>query len=327
MVVSLDFELSWGRFDHVDHAFLDSEAVVERRQIKRLLALMDQYEIPSTWAVVGHLMLDRCRRGSGHVAHAEIAPHAKYSWFPHDWYHHDPCTEAASAPAWYAPDVVEWIRGARVRHEIGSHSFGHIVFGDPECTAPMAKADLDAAKAAASIRGLGLESFVFPRNKVGHLALLRDGGFGSYRGGDPPHIAEQAPGPVRKTITLLDHFLGFPPRAIRAEETLPGLWNIPGNHFYLPREGAFRWMPIRSRILKAKRGIRRAITQGGLYHLWFHPFNLNADPDAILKGLEGIFSFAKTQRERGRLDVLTMGDYARRLSGAALGRAWDQRLA
>lgn len=318
MVISLDFELSWGRFDHADLSYLEAEAVVERKQIQRLLALMDEYEIPSTWAVVGHLMLDECRRSPDQIVHPEITPHARYSWFAHDWYAYDPCTNADAAPAWYAPDVLDWIRKARVRHEIGSHSFGHICYGDPECTASMAQADLQAALAVAETRGVVLESFVFPRNQVGHLDVLRRSGLGAYRGADPPHIAARVPGPIRKVITVLDHVLGFPPRSVRAEEVLPGLWNIPGNHFYLPREGAFRWVPIGSRVLKAKRGIRRAIKQGGLYHLWFHPFNLNADPDMILSGLEEIFAYANIQRERGFLDVLTMGDYARRLKGEAI---------
>ena len=58
MVLSLDLELSWGRFDAVPVEVLGAESLAERQQIKRFLALLDRYEMPATWAMVGHLMLD-----------------------------------------------------------------------------------------------------------------------------------------------------------------------------------------------------------------------------------------------------------------------------
>ena len=52
---------------------------------------------------------------------------------------------------------------------------------------------------------------------------------------------------------------------------------------------------------------------GQLYHLWFHPFNLNTDSDEMLSGLEQILSYASRMREQGLLDILTMDEYVRRL--------------
>ena len=65
-----------------------------------------------------------------------------------------------------------------------------------------------------------------------------------------------------------------------------------------------------SRVLKGKRGINWAVRTGGLYHLWFHPFDLNVDSDAMLSGLEKIFSYAHRMREKGLLNILTMDEYA-----------------
>ncbi len=317
MVVSLDLELSWGRFDHVPVDVLDAGALKERTSIKRFLALLGRFDIPVTWAMVGHLMLDGCARGLDGTAHADIAPHARYSWFPHDWYHHDPCTTAALAPGWYAPDILEWIREARPRHEIGSHSFAHICYGDPECNPPAARADLKAAVEAAAQNGITLKSFVFPRNQVGHLEILKSFGIRSYRGRSI-RVAEPAfhRGGIRVLLSVLgflDQLLATPPRQVRAEEALPGLWNIPGNHYYMPRMGINRIIPMASRVLKGKRGINWAVKTGGLYHLWFHPFDLNVDSDAMLSGLEKIFSHAHQMREKGLLNILTMDEYRQRL--------------
>jgi peptidoglycan/xylan/chitin deacetylase (PgdA/CDA1 family) len=227
MVVSLDLELCWGRFDKVPVPVLEADAAEERIQIKRLLALLDRYEIPATWATVGHLMLEGCTRHDGAV-HAEVMPRPDYSWFPKDWYVHDPCTSAIQSPGWYAPDILEWIRGTRVRHEIASHSFAHIYYGDPECNAAAARVDLTAAVAAASQCDVSLRSFVFPRNQVGHLDVLREQGIRAYRGADPTPF-RKSKGKLYKTLSFLDQLFGLPPKAVRAEEVMPGLWNIPGN--------------------------------------------------------------------------------------------------
>jgi hypothetical protein len=47
--------------------------------------------------------------------------------------------------------------------------------------------------------------------------------------------------------------------------------------------------------------------------MWFHPWNLNVDTNAMFAGLEDVFSYACRMREKGDLDILTMGEYAERL--------------
>ena len=312
MVLSLDLELCWGRFDKVPIAVLDAESVQERTHIKPFLALLDRYEIPATWAMVGHLMLDGCTRDRDGHAHGDVRPHAQYSWFAKDWYTYDPCTTVSLAPGWYAPDILEWIRGSRVCHEIGSHSFAHILYGDPECSPSVAEADLAAAIETAARKGITLRTFIFPRNKVGHLDILRKLGISAYRGEDTP--------PTRnghwlflKPVNFLKQVLGVPPQPVRPEEVLPGLWNVPSNHFFLPRTGVRRILPRTSQARKAKRGIDQAVGAGELYHMWFHPWNLNVDTNAMFAGLEDVFSYACRMREKGDLDILTMGEYAERL--------------
>lgn len=313
MVVSLDLELAWGRFDHLPLPLLEQESRQERSHITPLLTLFDRFDIPATWAVVGHLMLEKCLRNRHGVAHPDLFPRSYYSWFPLDWYCFDPCTTVDSDPAWYAPDIVEWIRHARVRHEIGSHSFGHIYYGDQECTQSVALADLNAALEAAARQGIVLKSFVFPRNQVGHLDVLKHFGFRSYRGAEPPLIRTDNR-LFNKAVRYLDLLLALRPRDARAEETLPGLWNLPGNHSFIARDGMRRMIPMASRVLKGKRGIAHAVKTGGLYHLWFPPFNLNKDTEAMMSGLARVFEYAHRMREQGLLEILTMDDYARQLT-------------
>lgn len=207
---------------------------------------------------------------------------------------------------------MEWTSHTLVRHEIGSHSFGHIYYGDPECTPSVAAADLIAALEIAARQGIVLKSFVFPRNQVDHLDVLKHFGLRSYRGAEPPLIRTDNR-VIQRVIQFLDQLLALRPRAVRAEETLPGLWSLPANHFFIARDGMRRMIPMASRVLKGKRGITHAVKTGGLYHLWFTPFNLNEGIEAMLSGLAAIFEYAHHLREQGLLEILTMDDYAQRL--------------
>ncbi|MBK8378746.1 MAG: hypothetical protein IPL14_12590 [Nitrospira sp.] len=81
-------------------------------------------------------------------------------------------------------DILEWIRATRVRHEIASHSFAQFITVILNA-APRRQADLTAAVEAAAKQDVTLKSFVFPRNQVGHLDVLREQGICAYRGTDP----------------------------------------------------------------------------------------------------------------------------------------------
>src|SRR5688572_3897098 len=77
-ILSLDVELAWGMFDHGGAARLRKQLLAEREAIRRLLELLGRYEIPATFAIVGHLFLDQCRRENG-TTHPEIL-RPRYPW-------------------------------------------------------------------------------------------------------------------------------------------------------------------------------------------------------------------------------------------------------
>jgi peptidoglycan/xylan/chitin deacetylase (PgdA/CDA1 family) len=295
---------------------LDAEAQEERTLITRLLTLLDRYEIPATWAMVGHLMLERCARDANGHAHPEAQPRPAFLWLPYDWYHFDPCTSAEKAPGWYAPDILRSVKAARTRHEIASHSFAHIYYGDPACSPEVAEADLRTAIKAAARKGIALKSFVFPRNQVGHLEILRKAGILAFRGMHP--FEDHKHGPfmtlLLKPFSALGQLLGHPPTPVQAQEALPGLWDLPGNHYFRARRGCRRILPPGTEARIGKRGIDQAVRSGELYHAWFHPYNLQQNPQEMFANLETLFAYAAHMREQGLLDILTMGDYAERLA-------------
>jgi peptidoglycan/xylan/chitin deacetylase (PgdA/CDA1 family) len=305
-VFSIDTELMWGSFLRTSAEEFAAEFGDLRATIRRLLDLLDRHRIPSTWAIVGHLMLGSCTRDGDGLAHPDIS-RPQYGWLAEDWYAHDPCASAGSEPLWYAPEVIDMIRGAQVAHEIASHSFGHIIFGDPGCPPAAARDDLRAWSAAAAGHGVTGASIVFPRNRPGHLDVVAESGYLAYR-------ARPAQSPLRLLPRLnaaAGEILARPSMPSGPRFTPEGLVEIPASMpFMLPRGRLRKVVPVRARVAKARRGVTTTVRRGGVFHLWLHPMDLAADPQPRFEGLERVFRHVAECRDTARLDVLTMGEMA-----------------
>ena len=313
-VLSIDTELVWGSFDHVPPADFAARYPDERGVIREILALLDRHDVAATWAVVGHLFLADCARGQDGRAHPGM-PRPDYAWFRGDWYRADPCADRTTEPLWYGDDIVDAIVAGTAGHEIGSHGFSHAVFGDPGFSADDARAEIGESLRVAALGGLELRSFVFPRNREGHHEVIAEGGFVAVRGADPTWYAG-LPGPLGRLAHLLDQALAVTPPVSVPRQVRPGLWDIPGSMLLMERTGLRQLVPVSARVRKARRGLRRAIREGAVFHLWFHPFNLAPDRRAMLGALDQILTDVARLRAAGRIDVLTMGQLADQLQAA-----------
>jgi peptidoglycan/xylan/chitin deacetylase (PgdA/CDA1 family) len=314
-VLSLDTELIWGSFHHTSPAEFEAGYPNERRTIRAILELLERYEISATWAVVGHLFLERCERNDSGLAHPELV-HPKQSFWGEDWYSRDPCSSHGHDPLWYGPDILDLIQGAKVRQEIGSHSFAHPRYGDREFTREAAISDLDACLAAARARGIELRSFVFPGNSEGYHRLLQERGFRAYRGIGPEEgRIRDLPARLQRPVRLATQVLGTAPLVGRPVESLPGLWDIPASMLLLTRTGLRRLNTHAARLRKVRAGIAAARRSRSVFHLWTHPWNLADDPGFHMAVLREILEDVARHRDGGHIKVETMGAMAERLSG------------
>lgn len=306
-VLSFDLELAWGTFDHGGHERNGRSFDRVRPIVTQLLEMLGRHRIPATFAVVGHLFLDRCARENG-AAHPEIV-RAAHAWFPHDWFSLDPCSDLERAPHWYGRDLVEQIAADAQGHEIASHSFSHVIFGDSGCSAEAARSELARCAALArEVIGRELRSFVFPRNAVGHLDALTAHGIRVYRGVDGWWFKRLPLRVLARAGHFADDVLALrPPVHLPEWVEPPGIWNVPGSMLYQSRDGLRRLIPIGARVRKAKKGIDAAVARRRIFHLWFHPFNLATDESALLAGFEQVLAYAAGRRDAGALDILTMG--------------------
>jgi len=271
--------------------------------IDRLLDLFVEFKMPATWCVVGHLMLDHCSCENG-IKHKEITP-PQHAWCE-DWFALDPCSDEDSAPLFYGRTLVQKIQNCGEPQEIGSHTFSHVIFGDSGCSSDTARTELAACVCAAQDLGIELQSFVFARNSIGHLGLLREHGFRVYRGSEPQWYDRLSPGLFQRLMRFTTVLAASDPPVVLPEEAGDGLWNVPASMLYFPMHGIRRFIPMHLRVKRATKGLDSAAREKKIFHLWFHPTNMADHTDAMFEGLRRILEHARSLRDRHMLDFLPM---------------------
>jgi peptidoglycan/xylan/chitin deacetylase (PgdA/CDA1 family) len=275
--------------------------------IDALLSLFEKYQIPATWATVGHLFLDRCSSVDG-VKHPDM-PRPTHSWFKQDWYILDPASNIEQDPIWYGRDVVEKIKAAEPRQDIGCHSFSHTIFGDNGCSEKVAEAEIAKCVGLAQEMGIELKSFVFPRSQEGHHHLLSKFGFSCYRASRPGWF-NLLEGQAKRVAKLLNDLLVIPPSCAVVEEKIHGLWNISASAYYRPTYGSAKIIPVASRVRQSVRGIAKAISSKGVFHLCLHPCDLAFETESLIGGLDRILRCAYQAKKDGSLDLFSMAQFA-----------------
>lgn len=301
VVLSLDAELAWG--------FRDSETIPEsrvataRKSWLRLLELFDDFDVPATWSVVGHLFLDSC--DGVHADHS--TPDYVEDGTSGDWFDRDPGTWEGRDGGWYGSNLIDGIERADADHEVGCHTFSHVEMD--RVSREVASAEVRTCVELAERRGLAVDSFTFPGNAVAHRDVLAAYGVKSYRGVRPRRWYE------RGVVATVADLVGWPvvsPTVVTPEEDEYGLVNLPASLSLFECDGRARSAaghvtedPV---VKTARRGIDRAATEDGVFHAWFRVNDLTDDRDfdrvtAVLEHVEEV-------REGTALTVETMGSVA-----------------
>ncbi len=300
IVLSVDAELAWG-FHDLPHP--PTERVENARDSWRyLLDLFDREHIPATWAIVGHLFLDRC--DGIHSDH----PLSK------TWFERDPGGERSGESVWFGSDLIERVVESDVAHEIGSHSFSHVPFGRPETTRTVAEAEVELAVELASESGFTFDSFVFPRNSIGHREVLAENGFQCYRGTAPERWYDGSV--LRPVGKLIDHSVGAShPPVVEPSVDEFGLVDVPASMHLYTFEGAPRTAietmfsaPIVQQVHLGLEALSER--DRGVFHLWLHPNDITDPKDA--RRMESIIRLLVEYRKRHGIEIRTMADVARR---------------
>lgn len=191
---------------------------------------------------------------------------------------------ADHVPAWFA-QVLSSIKAGRADgwdgsshyralqqdgHEMAWHGATHMPLTSDT---PAAALQLETRLAHALCADLGCwpETIVFPRNRVGHLPLLRAAGFKTYRASPPGGI-------VGRLGSLASEWNAFDNRVQDVPRFNDGWQVSPAGFFLNWPSGVRALVPVAVTVARWRSLLRSAAAQGGYVHMWFHPHNLITAP-------------------------------------------------
>jgi hypothetical protein len=302
-IISLDCEGKWGMADDLQpyhHEHLTDAALT--RAYERVVGLFGRYEVPATFAFVMAFVLTAEERE--HFS-SELLGDPPDPWLRP--YRDE--VAGGKLDGWHVPAALDLVRAAAM-HEVACHSFCHRPLGDRSISAAGASTELDAAIAAARLKGLSLETFVFPRNEVGHITELRAHGFIGYR-----ERLRRPTGTLGRALSLAEEMKVWAPAQQQSTVT-NGVVPIPSGRFLNWRFGARSLVPAAVTTARWRHQLHSAAANGGVVHLWLHPHNLLTAPDT--EGLlETVLRDVAVMRDAGQITPVTQRDYCREVMRTA----------
>lgn len=321
----LEVELAWGLVHRkkIDLSVVKCVSINARKALDALINLLEEYRIPVTWTIVGHLLLGSCtNEGRNKLPHADM-PRPTYSWLKGDWYRYDPCTDVTRDPAWYGKDIMDkimnYMEESEVAHEIGCHSFSHQQFGDPGCGKDVARAEIKKCMSIMKdVYSVVPKVFAFPRDYVGHIDILKEFGFIGFRDTPPKlypclRLERTISNMIRTYSSLFLQFLSFymlfPPHVVTPKKKSNGLWAVPGCLAYSKKP----LIPLRLVTFKALQGINKSMHEGKIFSMYTHLRNFGEDENFRFE-FEKILSYVNKKRKEGVLEIKTMTELVNQLS-------------
>lgn len=292
-ILSLDCEGKWGVADHLsasDHIALSDDGL--RRAYGSIIALLEKYNIPATFAFTACFTLDKAG-----LVHIRPQLEALAQHFPdyinpvlQDCFH-------GSQQGWAGNWAVEAVKASRVPHEIGLHGVTHIPWDHPRMTEEWARRDLDLGYEDCNFAKPGM-TYICPRGGLGYEKLLAEKGIVGYR------LVRKHASRIRSLLSEFD--ITSAPDADPAYNA--GLQEIPAGYFINWRHGLRNVVPVAVTRLRAKRMLQHAAHSNGVVHFWTHPENIATAPDT-LNVMEAILQEVASARATGQCRVITQLDY------------------
>ena len=317
-IISLDFELHWGVFDHLDLTD-QSRAYFDRTRalIPTTLDLFTEYSIRATWATVGMLFA----RDKEELTTFLPPRQPTYTDARLNPYRLLPTLGAneTADPYHYAPSLIDRIAGT-AGQSIGSHTFGHYYCLEEGQTLTSFADDLGAAQGLARQRGYAeVHSLVFPRNqyRADYFGALTKQGFTTYRTNPRSWFWRTRSGTdtsvLQRAVRLADNYM---PLSSTTSFTSVGpthrLYDVPASRFFRPYVKYIDGYGGQElKIRRILREMRQAARSRRHYHLWWHPHNLATDPARNMAGLARILNHYHQLNQRYGWESHSMESYVR----------------
>jgi hypothetical protein len=310
-VISLDFELIWGVRDKRTIADYGANILGVRRVVPALLDLFAERNIACTWATVGLLFFGTNKE----MLAAVPARKPRYANAKISSYHYlaEVGADEERDPYHYGRSLIRRIL-AYPAQEIGTHTFSHFYCLEEGGDTAAFRADLAAARAAASVLGVELASIVFPRNQIGpaHLSVCREFGLRAFRGNERVWF-HRARSDSEQTLLvrgcrLADSYVPIGGPHDHEPGLVDGMVDVPASRFLRPVGKSA--VSERLRLWRITSAMEMAARRRRLFHLWWHPHNFGVDLQRNLAFLRDILDHFRTLQDRYGMRSMTMAAVA-----------------
>jgi peptidoglycan/xylan/chitin deacetylase (PgdA/CDA1 family) len=309
LVISLDFELVWGLFDHITIqdkvTYFDNTLKV----IPRLLNTFDKHNVHITWATVGMLFNENWEEW--YANRPSLLPtYENQNLNPYRY--GEQHSKTGLDRFFFAPQLIKAIQSVKGQ-EIGSHTYSHYYCLEKGQTQAQFDADLQHGVAIANKFSLKMESLVFPRNQFNeiYLEVCQKNQIKTVR--TNPNVwywDANIPDTIfTKLARTGDAYLPLGKKSYKADSIKSSpVVGQPASRFLRPQHS--QTVLNTTRVHRIKNEIIQAAKNGEVYHLWWHPHNFGIDPEGAIKALNEIIQvFHQCQQTYG-MESLTMRELA-----------------
>ncbi len=277
VVISVDVELLWGFLhDCVSKKSISTKLirVMEKSKayIPRLINLFNHFNIPVTWGIVAKLLMN----------------------------------DVASVPygqVLFVDGLMNMILENDICHEIALHSLSHRDF--EVCNRKEALIEVrKGKKILEKMSGSTIKTFIFPKNHVKYLDILRSEGFIAYRKPTPSSLVV----PRKRSlfyngVSLVSQML-YSPLIVHPSYEF-GLVGLPSSLLF----ERSRWFSPRSLLIFALKGIKKLIdSSSGVFHIYLHDYSLI--DQSMFEAFAKLLKYIKKLQECGVINVATMSQLA-----------------
>lgn len=304
LVISLDFELLWGRYDRLYSASRNGAEDIRGTVaiVDHLLGEFCSRSIKATWAVVGAI---GCSSWTEFFRLAPPFPRYRDSRFAfrREWASLDP-----QGKGFFAPRAIDRIRESPGQ-DLGTHTFCHSFFGEEGVCAQDLLNDLECVRAfSESHYGAAPTSLVFPRNQCRFIDALGATCIRVWRGNEKPwyfrdHRRAASTYGLMRVLRLADSInpvarRSYPMEGSMTRASLFLRLNLPA--------------PLWRLHLRRIEAELHAAPDGRIFHLWFHPENVAALGRVGMERLSEVLESLSAALDHGEVESASMRDLAPR---------------
>jgi hypothetical protein len=305
LVISLDFELVWGLFDHIEIKDKVTYFKNTLEAIPQMLALFEKNAIHVTWATVGMLFNENWDEWYSNIP--EILP--TYARKELDAYEYGKKHQKSGLDSFFfAPKLIKDIESVNGQ-EIGTHTYSHYYCLEKGQTQTQFEADCHQAIKLAQKMNIELKSLVFPRNQFNklYLEICAQNRIETVRSNPNSWYWDTTKNETLavKLARTGDAYLPFGTKSYSAAYLVSQkIICQPASRFLRPQHSIA--ILNKARLQRIKNEMIQAAKQGEVYHLWWHPHNFGTDVANSIKTLQEILETFKFCNETYGMESLTM---------------------